>query len=63
MLDLILKNTVHCAVWAVYLTMSGVGQIVRYRATKKRGDLIFGVVQLIVAAAFFTLHILQSVTL
>ena len=24
-LDLVLKNTVNCAVWAVYLTMSGVG--------------------------------------
>jgi len=45
------------AVWAVYLSMTGTTLLAKYAKLKKRHELIFGCVQVLMAAAFLAVYV------
>ena len=47
------------AVWSVYLTVTGVTLLLKYRELKKRHELICGLLELALAAAFFIVYLIR----
>ena len=47
------------AVWSVYLTITGVTLLLKYRELKKRHELICGLLELALAAAFFIVYLIR----
>lgn len=47
--------------WAVYLSMTGTMLLMKYIWLKKKHELIFGVLQLAIAAVFFVLYVIKLV--
>lgn len=60
-LELIFTQQCSVGIWAVYLSITGTTLLVKYLHLKKKHELIFGIVQLVLAAAFLTLHIIRLV--
>ena len=58
-LEAIFADRVNPAVWAVYLSMTGTMLTVKYARLKKKHDLVFGIAQLALAAAFLVMFIIQ----
>ncbi len=60
-LQSIFKNSVDFSVWAVYLSMTGTMLLYKYIKLKKKHELIFGLMQLILAVVFLVFYILKLV--
>jgi hypothetical protein len=54
-------NQVTFAAWAVYLSMTGTMLLVKYIRLKKKHELVFGILQLAVAAIFFVMYVIRLV--
>ena len=49
------------AIWAVYLTITGTTLLAKYIKLKKKHELICGLIELIIAAAFLIMYIIRLV--
>ncbi|WP_350453818.1 DUF6442 family protein [Slackia heliotrinireducens] len=58
-LEWLLANRVSLSIWAVYLSMTGTMLLTKYLSLKKPHELVFGIVQLALAAVFLVLHAMQ----
>ena len=58
-LEMIFTDSVSLSIWAVYLSITGTMLISKYTQLKKKHELIFGVFELILAAAFLVMHIIR----
>ena len=58
-LEAILSGQISYAVWAVYLAMTGTTLLVKFLLLRKKHELVFGVIELMLAAAFLTFYVLQ----
>ena len=47
------------AVWTVYLTITGVTLLLKYRELKQRHELVCGLLELALAAAFFIVYLIR----
>lgn len=61
LLDIILTDEWNGAVWAVYLSITGSTLLFRFIALRRRHELVFGVMQLALAAAFLAGYIIKLV--
>lgn len=59
--EAIFADHVNFSTWAVYLSMTGTMLMVKYLRLKKKHELIFGLLQLALAAAFLVMYILRIV--
>ena len=60
-LEAFFTHQVNMNTWAVYLSMTGTMLLVKYLHLKKRHELIFGVLQLVLAAVFLVMYVIQLV--
>ncbi len=60
-LQSIFKDKVDFSVWAVYLSMTGTMLLYKYIKLKKKHELIFGLIQLVLAAIFLGMFIYNLV--
>ena len=49
------------AVWAVYLTITGVTLLLKYRELKKGHELIFALIELALAVGFFAAYVINII--
>lgn len=61
LLDAVLSDAPSFAAWAVYLSMTGTTLLVKFIKLRKKHELIFGVLQLALAAAFLAMHIARTI--
>lgn len=61
LLETIFAESVNVSTWAVYLSMTGTMLLVKYLRLKKKHELIFAVIQLILAAVFFVMYVIRLV--
>ena len=61
LLEGFLAGRVNYGTWAVYLSMAGSMLLGKYRRLNKKHELIFGIAELALAAAFFVMFVLQLV--
>ena len=54
-------SQVNFSTWAVYLSMTGTMLMVKYLRLKKKHELIFGMLQLALAAAFLIMYVVRIV--
>lgn len=52
-------NKVSFNMWAVYLAIAGTTLLVKFHYRRKKHELIFGIMELILAAVFVTIHFLS----
>jgi hypothetical protein len=57
LLDAIFANRTNCALWAVYLTITGTNQLIRGWKLKKTFCRIFGLIQIAAAVVFLVIYI------
>ena len=55
-LEAVFSDTVNVSTWAVYLSMSGTMLMYKYIRLRKKHELIFGGIQLALAAVFFCVY-------
>ena len=60
-LEAIFAEGVNMGTWAVYLSMTGTMLLVKYVRLKKKHELIFGLLQLCLAATFLIMYIIRLV--
>ena len=60
-LEAIFSDHVSMSTWAVYLSMTGTMLLVKYIRLKKKHELIFGVLELALAAVFFVMFVIGLV--
>ena len=58
LLEAVFSDHVSMSVWAVYLSMTGTMLLVKYLRLKKKHELIFGAVELALAAVFFVMFVI-----
>ncbi len=58
-LESIFSDNVNYSTWSVYLSMTGTMLLVKYFHLKKKHELVFGTLQLILAAMFFIMYAVQ----
>lgn len=51
----------NCSTWAVYLTMTGTSLVVKYVKLRQKHELVFGVLQLALAAVFLAMHLFRLI--
>ena len=61
LVEAIFTGSVNFSTWAVYLSMTGTMLMVKYLRLKKKHELIFGLLQLALAAAFLIMYIVRIV--
>ena len=61
LLEGILADRVSMGTWAVYLSITGTMLLTKYFWLKKKHELIFGLLQIVLAAVFFAIHISRLV--
>jgi len=61
LLETIFAESVNVSTWAVYLSMTGTMLLVKYLRLKRKHELIFAVIQLILAAVFFVMYVIRLV--
>ena len=59
MLEGMVKKTVNMGTWAVWMTMSSTMLLCKYARLKKKHELVFGLIEAVLAVFFLTLHILS----
>ena len=59
-IEAIFNGEFNLAVSAVYLSMTGTMLLVKYLELKKKHELVFAVIQLILAAVFFVMYVLKA---
>ena len=59
LLEAIFAKQVSLIPWAVYLSMTGTALLVKYFQLRKKHELVFGLVQLAMAAVFFVMYVIQ----
>ena len=47
--------------WMVYFSMEGSSKIVQYKELKKRGELVWGIIEIVFALAFFAALVIKRV--
>lgn len=60
-LEAIFAGDVSFGTWAVYLSMTGTMLLMKYRALGKKHELVFGLLQLSLAAVFLVVTALRLV--
>ena len=60
-LEAFFADQVNMSTWAVYLSMTGTMLLVKYIKLKKKHELIFGLLQLVLAAAFLVMYAIRLV--
>ena len=60
-LEAIFSNRFSLSAWAVYLSMTGTILLVKYLHLKKKHELVFGVLQLALAAVCLVMYIIRLV--
>lgn len=58
-LEVIFSDSLSGSIWAVYLSMTGTSLIVKYIGLKNKVELIFGSIQLLLAAIFFAMYVVD----
>ena len=58
-LEAIFAGQVGYAVWAVYLSITGTTLLVKFFRLRRVHELIFGLIELVLAAAFLVFYVLQ----
>ena len=58
-LEAILAERMNLAIWAVYLSVTGTTLLVKFLRLRRKHELIFGVIQLALAAVFAVAYVLQ----
>ena len=59
--EAIFTDSVNFSTWAVYLSMTGTMLMVKYLRLKKKHELVFGLLQLTLAAVFLVIYIVRIV--
>ena len=59
LLETIFAKQVSLIPWAVYLSMTGTALLVKYSQLRKKHELIFGLLQLAMAAVFFVMYVIR----
>lgn len=57
--DIFLGGSFNYTLWGVYLSMTGTTLLVKYLHLRKIHELIFGIIELVLAIAFIVLHFLR----
>lgn len=57
--DILLGGSFNYTLWGVYLSMTGTTLLVKYFHLRKPHELIFGIIELVLAIAFIVLHFLR----
>lgn len=57
--DILLGGSFNYTLWGVYLSMTGTTLLVKYFHLRKLHELIFGIIELVLAIAFIVLHFLR----
>ena len=60
-LEAIFAEQVNMSTWAVYLSMTGTMLLVKYLRLKKKHELVFGLIQLVLAAIFLVMYVVRLV--
>ena len=60
-LEVILIGQVSYSIWAIYLSITGTTLLVKFLRLRRKHELVFGLLELALAAAFLALHILRLV--
>ncbi len=60
-LEAIFAKEVSYSTWAVYLSMTGTMLLVKYFGLHKKHELVFGALQLILAAMFFIMYAVRLI--
>ncbi len=60
-LEAVFSDQVNFSTWAVYLSMTGTMLLVKYFGLRKKHELVFGVLQLLLAAMFFVMYVVRLV--
>ena len=60
-LEAIFSDRVSMSTWAVYLSMTGTMLLMKYLRLKKKHELVFGVLELALAAVFFVMFVIGLV--
>ena len=58
-LEAVFTRQVNMSTWAVYLSMTGTMLLTKYSLLKKKHEMIFGVMELILAAAFLIMYVIK----
>ena len=58
-MDIFLSGSFNYTLWGVYLSMTGTTLLVKYFHLKKIHELIFGIIELLLAIAFIVMHFLR----
>jgi hypothetical protein len=59
--EAIFSDIVSFSTWAVYLSMTGTALLVKYSILRKKHELIFGLLQVILAAIFMVMYMKRMV--
>lgn len=57
--ELFIFDTLSLDLWAIYLSISGVNLTVKYIYRKKTHELVFGIMELLIAVAFLVIHFMR----
>ncbi|MBQ1491498.1 MAG: hypothetical protein IIZ39_06020 [Blautia sp.] len=60
-LEAIFSDHVSLSIWVIYLSMTGTMLLSKYIYQKKKHELVFGVLELILAAIFLVMYIISLV--
>ena len=60
-IEAFLAKKVSCSIWAVYLSMTGTMLLTKYFKLGKKHELVFGLMQLVLAAVFFVMYVIELV--
>ena len=60
-LEGIFADRVSFSTWAVYLSITGTLLLMKYLRLRRRHELIFGILQLLLAAVFFVMFVIRLV--
>lgn len=61
LLETIFSQQVNISTWAVYLSMTGTTLLTKYARLRKKHELILGLLELALAAAFLVIHVVRLV--
>lgn len=59
-LDVLFTDKVNCITWTIYFSMLGTRFLVKYIKLRKKHELFFSLIYLIISIAFFVMYIMDN---